>query len=100
MPFAVARDRHRVDGIHRPARGAQRSNQQPARRFDSHRDRIIGGVTDRLEHAEQLGEPIGVIGDPAFDHQLSTGVDHRHVVVILGPADPAESLQIGFYHAI
>jgi hypothetical protein len=45
------------------------------------------------QHLQQQPQPGGIVADPAFGHQLATVVDHRDVVVILRPVNPAEHRQ-------
>jgi hypothetical protein len=92
VPVPVAGHRHRVDGVDLAAGGAQARGEQPARRLDRHRDRVLGAVAVLGEQAGQRGQPGRVVADPPPRQQLPADVDQGDVVVVFGPVDPAEHL--------
>jgi hypothetical protein len=75
VAVAVARDRHRVDRVHRSPGGPQAGHQQPAAGLDRHRNRLLAGVAGVAQQLQQLGETGRVVGDPPLGHQLPVGVD-------------------------
>ena len=82
VPVPVAGHRHRVDRVDRAAGGAQARDQQPARRLDGHRDRVIRGVAVLGEQAQQLGQAGCVVADTAAGQQLPVPVNESDVVVV------------------
>lgn len=92
VSFPVAGDGHRVDRIDRPSGLPKRGNEQSARGFDRHWDRVIVVVAGISQHGHQLGEAVSGLGDAALGHQLAVGVDQGDVVIPVGPVDAAEHL--------
>jgi hypothetical protein len=92
VPVAVAGHGQRVDGIHRPAGGAQAGHQQPTGGLDGDRDGVgwrVAGLGQQLQQLLVAGQ---VIPDPPVGQHPALGVDHGDVVVGLGPVNPAEYL--------
>ena len=89
VPVPVAGHRHRVDRVDGPAGRAQAGHQQPARRLDRHRHRVIRAVAVLGEQGQQLRQPGRVVADPAAGQQLPVPVNEGDVVVIFSPVDPA-----------
>jgi hypothetical protein len=92
VPIPVAAGRLRIDLKHPVAGSSHRAHHQPAPGLDCHvhRRELIGpsatGVL-RQQH-QQLGQPGGIVADPALRDQLTTLVDHRHLVIGLRPVNP------------
>ena len=93
MPVPVAGHRHRVDRVD-PAGGAQAGHQQAARCLDRHRDGVLGAVAVLGEQVQQPGQAGRVIADPRPGQQPAVPVDEGDVVVVFGPVDPAEYVQL------
>jgi hypothetical protein len=75
--------------VDRAAGRAQGSDKQAAVGLDRHRDRVLGGIAMVGEHLQQHREAGGVVVDPPLGQQAAGLVDQGHVVVRLGPVDPA-----------
>jgi hypothetical protein len=93
VPLAIAGHRHRVDRVHRAPGRAQARDEQPARRLDRDRDRVLRGVTRLSQQLKQSPVALGVVADTPLGHQLPGLVHHRHVVVGLRPIDAARDRQ-------
>jgi hypothetical protein len=81
--------RQRVDREQLVAGRAQRHHQQPLRRLDRHRDRLLaafGVFGQQLEHLTEAGR---ALRDAPPGHQHTLVVDQRDVVVALRPVDAA-----------
>jgi hypothetical protein len=94
VPVPVAGHRHRVDGIDLAAGGAQAGHEQPAGGLDRHRDGVIGGVAVGGEQFQQPGQAGRVVADPQPGQQPAVAVHVGDVVVVFGPVDSAEYVQL------
>jgi hypothetical protein len=73
MALPVAGHCQRVDGIQRPAGGAQAGHQQAPGGLDRDRDRRLRAVTDLGQQLQQLGKPGCVVTDAPLGHQVAGG---------------------------
>jgi hypothetical protein len=83
MALPIAGHRQRVDGIDRPAGGAQAGHQQAPGGLDRDRDRCLQAVAGLGQQLQQPGKPGRVVTDAPLGDQAAVGVDHGHVVVVL-----------------
>jgi hypothetical protein len=83
VPVAIPRHGQRVDRKQLVARCAQRRHQQPFRRLDRDRDRLLAALGMFGQQLEQLAEARGVLGDAPLGHQYTLVVDQRDVVMTL-----------------
>jgi hypothetical protein len=90
VPVAVPRRGQRVDRVDPPAGAAQARHEQAPIGLDGHRNRRPGIVAVLGKQRQQLREPGGVVGDAAPPHHRPFGVNHRDVVMVVGPVNPAE----------
>jgi len=86
LAVAPGLDRVRADRDHLVA-GLEPGVDQPAvGSLDAHRH--VGAVAEFAEPADQVGEPVGGVGDGEGGLDLSGVVEDAHVVGLRGPVDP------------